>query len=103
MTIAVTHPTDRPNFSAVHVHELTIWFSYSTPIAFAIGGASPVVRRNSWSTTTGKHLNHVDGGGSAAKRRRVESDVFERELAAITVAMIPTADQLAASLIMAGR
>jgi hypothetical protein len=55
-----------------------VWFSYSTPIAFTSQDHNRVVRENDWGPTTGKHLNWIDGGDKDAKKRRVDSDTFER-------------------------
>lgn len=59
---------------------LKLWFSYKTPVAFALNGRR-VVRVNDWSTTTGGHLAAIDGGDSVAKKARLESEAFERALA----------------------
>lgn len=59
----------------VDVGDLTVWFSYKTPIAFRKLGADRVVRQNDWKQTTGKHLNAIDGGD---KKARVSSEEFER-------------------------
>lgn len=56
---------------------LSVWFSYKTPVAFRVGGHGPVVRRNAWGPTTGKHLNAIDGGDKAS---RLAGDVFEAKL-----------------------
>ena len=72
----------KPNLTRVIVGDLSIWFSYETPIAFS----SPdelVVLENVWGSTTGKHLNSIDGGGEKAKARRVSSDEFDRALDAL--------------------
>jgi hypothetical protein len=61
----------------VDVGPLRVWFSYETPVAFHKDGGEKVVRRNDWSTTTGKHLNLIDGGGKAQKSR-VTGVEFER-------------------------
>lgn len=98
MTIAVLHPTGRANLTEVVLHGLTITFSYRTPIAFRLDGAPAVVRVNEWGNTTARHLAHADGGTTAAKARRIDGATFERELAEITAAMVPIAEQLAASL-----
>ena len=58
-----------------------VWFSYDTPVAFVDSDGEKFVHENVWSNTTGKHLNAIDGGGSA-KKSRVPSDEFERQLAA---------------------
>lgn len=59
----------------VDVGDLTVWFSYKTPVAFVKLGSKRVVRQNDWSTTTGKHLNAIDGGD---KKARVSGEEFER-------------------------
>ena len=57
---------------------VTVWFSYTTPIAFHVTGHERVVLRNYWKTTTGKHLNRIDGGSYQAKKARVDQDTFDR-------------------------
>lgn len=59
----------------VRVGNATVWFSYQTPVAFKIGANPRVVRQNEWKTTTGKHLNAIDGGD---KKTRVSGAEFER-------------------------
>ena len=73
----------KPNFTKINVGALTVWFSYETPIAFKVDGHSRVVRENIWSTTTGKHLNAIDGGTKEATANRVSSDEFDRALDAL--------------------
>lgn len=63
------------NQASVTVGDVTVWFSYKTPIAFQIAGNARVVRQNDWSVTTGKHLNAIDGGDKAS---RVSGEEFER-------------------------
>jgi len=60
------------------VGDLTVWFSYQTPVAFCHGIGQQIVRQNDWGPTTGKHLNWIDGGDKAS---RVDSGTFERLLA----------------------
>ena len=81
MTIEL-HPL-APNFTQVHVNELSIWFSYRTPVAYQVHGGGRCVRVNDWSTTTGKHLNQIDGGSKAAKEARLEGSSFEAALASV--------------------
>lgn len=69
----------KPNFTKINIGTTTVWFSYDTPIAFRSSGER-VVRENVWSTTTGKHLNAIDGGTKTAKAERVSSDEFDRAL-----------------------
>ena len=51
------------------------YFSYKTLVAFRRIGHRVVVLQNYWSTTTGKHLNAIDGGD---KKNRVDQDTFKR-------------------------
>ena len=71
------------NFHMVDLGKVCVWFSYETPIAFKVDGQPRVVRENIWSSTTGKHLNSIDGGGKEAKARRVSSEEFDRALDAL--------------------
>ena len=57
--------------------EVTVWYSYQTPVAIALAPFDPIVRRNEWGPTTGKHLNAIDGGGVKAKALRVGTAFFE--------------------------
>lgn len=67
---------ETPNETTLELPGLTIWFSYETPVAFR-NAEHRLVRQNDWSTTTGKHLNRIDGG---ARADRIPGHVFEREL-----------------------
>lgn len=62
--------------------DLDLYFSYKTVIAFRHRGTL-LVRVNDWNTTTGKHLNVIDGGSAAAKKARVSGAVFMEQLTAI--------------------
>lgn len=53
------------------------WFSYKTLVAFQPYLGARVVHCNDWSTTTGRHLNAIDGGG-VSKHKRVSAVQFER-------------------------
>lgn len=64
----------------VDIGTLSLYFSYETVIAFQDADGLKV-RENSWSTTTGKHLNWIDGGGDA-KKKRLDSQTFEDALTA---------------------
>jgi hypothetical protein len=55
----------------------TFYKSYDTIIAFENFKSGLVVRCNSWSTTTGKHLNWIDGGN---KKARLSSEEFKKAL-----------------------
>lgn len=62
----------------VDIGTLSLYFSYSTVIAFQDNDGLKV-RENDWSTTTGKHLNWIDGGD---KKKRLPSATFEEMLSA---------------------
>jgi len=61
----------------VRIGCLTLWFSYNTVVAFRAPGCLIEVSENCWNTTTGKHLNAIDGG---AKKDRLPRAQFEKEL-----------------------
>lgn len=65
----------------VDIGTLSLYFSYETVIAFQ-DASGLVVRQNDWSTTTGKHLNWIDGGGTIEKKKRLKSEDFEAQLTA---------------------
>ncbi len=92
----IEHPkigaTAQPNFTIVTIGVMEYAFSYrtlvgvrrndggsidyTTPTGFRRTTPGWVVRRNNWGTTTGKHLNYLDGGGGAALLR-VELEQFQ--------------------------
>lgn len=45
------------------------WFSYNTLVAFSGVSGYTFVHENDWGSTTGKHLNCIDGGGKSKKTR----------------------------------
>lgn len=59
--------------------DMDLFFSYQTLVAFKIPGQPPVVRKNDWSVTTGKHLNAIDDGN---KKTRVDEAKFTELLEA---------------------
>ena len=67
------------NSAEVSFQNLTIWFSYRTPIAFMTPTTGRVCRVNSWGPTTGKHLNAVE----ADKGKRIAGAEFEAQLAEV--------------------
>ena len=67
MEINVT--TRAINFTCVIINSIQIYFSYQTPISFYNRKTVEcLVSQNHWLTTTGKHLNYIDGGN---KKKRV--------------------------------
>jgi hypothetical protein len=64
------------NCLRLQIGGLTLYLSYKTVIAFHTIETGKVIRKNDWSTTTGKHLNWIN----ADKKRRISGDVFENQL-----------------------
>jgi len=62
----------------VSVGNLTIYFSYKTPVAFETPG-NLVVSENVWGCTTGKHLNWI----CCDKSKRLDRNEFEKQLAEV--------------------
>jgi hypothetical protein len=61
----------------VRIGGFCVWFSYDTIVAFQAPGSGTRVSKNYWGTTTGKHLNSIDGGD---KKSRLDSDEFNKQL-----------------------
>jgi hypothetical protein len=70
--------TPRPNANAMRLttSDLSVWFSYSTPIAFFHPDCGIVVRENVWGPTTGKHIGIVERSFGVDRSSRVESSRF---------------------------
>jgi hypothetical protein len=78
MNVSINHPTDKVNFTEVTLGELTVWFSYKTPIAFRVGYGKRVCRENDWGPTTGKHFAYL----GSDKSTRIPGATFEALLKA---------------------
>ena len=70
----INFSTDK-NFSRLRLKGLTLYFSYSTVIAFR-SKQGLVISKNCWSKTTGKHLNDI----SRNKKIRLDYSEFEKKL-----------------------
>lgn len=56
----LTHPTNLANFSRLQTSNGNIvYFSYETPIALFEPDETPIIAKNEWAQTTGKHINYV--------------------------------------------
>lgn len=62
------------NLVRIDLGNLTIYFSYSTPVAFYDGQLH--ISKNIWSVTTGKHLNKI----YPDKAIRLDNDIFTKLL-----------------------
>jgi len=71
------------NNQAIYIDymNVTFYMSYNTCVAFSSIPTGLVVQHNIWGTTTGAHLNAIDGGGIGDKAKRVNSKEFEAKLA----------------------
>lgn len=50
------------NLSRLYLGDhITVWFSYETPVAFAVNGMGTFKSENVWSGTTKKHLASIPG------------------------------------------
>lgn len=58
---------------------ISLFYSYDTIVAYSDSDDGLTVCENIWSTTTGKHLNWIDGG---RKDRRKDSATFDAMLSA---------------------
>jgi hypothetical protein len=73
----VSVDTSISNLTEVEIGNVTLWFSFKTCVAFMTPGSGKVVSENCWGSTTGKHLNSIDGGN---KDSRLKGDDFEYKL-----------------------
>ena len=56
----LTHPTNLANFSRLELNDgKIVYFSYETPIVFFEPDKTPLITKNQWGPTTGKHINYV--------------------------------------------
>jgi hypothetical protein len=69
----------------VDIGSVVVYFSYDTVVAIGdMNEPGPLhVSENCWSTTTGKHLNAIDGGDRDAKKRRLPRADFEKRVSEI--------------------
>lgn len=70
----------KPNINALVFTDAlgrNFYFSYKTLIAVSGIPGGKIVHANDWGTTTGKHLNLIDGGSKDAKAQRLDADAFQ--------------------------
>lgn len=69
------------NSIAIRMGTRTVYYSYNTVVAFrgtnSKGKDFDCVSQNRWGTTTGKHLNWIDGGD---KKSRLDKEEFDKQL-----------------------
>lgn len=68
------------NAVAIRFGDLQLYFSYGKIVAFKVDGQHPVVVKNVFSMTTGKHLNYIDGGDY---KSRLSVEEFEEALSTL--------------------
>lgn len=64
------------------IGNLSVWYSYETPVAYRVDGAPIVVRQNEWGPTTGRHIREIEAAEHATGER-IDGATFERQLAAL--------------------
>lgn len=57
--------------SLTYPNGITLYYSYQTVVAFHTPETGLVVSENIWGSTTGKHLNWLDGGRKSQRLRRL--------------------------------
>ena len=69
------------NSIAIRMGERTVYYSYDTVVSFfgknSKGEYFNCTSKNYWGTTTGKHLNWIDGGD---KKSRLDAEEFNKKL-----------------------
>jgi len=65
-----------PNTIMVIVGGITVYYSYTTAVAFRKIGFPLVVSENCWGPTTGRHLNLIDND----KGNRLPRAEFEKQI-----------------------
>lgn len=58
------------NATRIDTDQGTFWYSYRTLIAARIGSEKRV-SQNEWGTTTGKHINAIDGSTKETRANRI--------------------------------
>ncbi len=64
------------NALKISLETITLYYSYCTIVAFYTYEDGLVVSKNIWSTTTGKHLNWIDGGHKSARVDNVQFEIL---------------------------
>lgn len=67
------------NAPYLYINGVRFYFSYRTLVAVH-HSKGLCVSENRWTTTTGKHLNWLDGGSYASKKERCNELRFRKEL-----------------------
>ena len=65
------------NSLAIRLGTITLYYSYKTIVAYRDYQDGLIVHENDWRTTTGKHLNWLDGGD---KKSRLNDTDFQIKL-----------------------
>lgn len=69
-------PSAENNAKKVSIGNTHFFFSYETLVGVKTETDTKVIK-NRWGTTTGKHLNAIDGGSNTAKAARLNQDEFD--------------------------
>lgn len=77
------------NHTALRLSVGTLHFSYETLIAITGTRLGDIVAANAWGSTTGRHLNEIDGGSARAKSQRLDLDEFYDRASDVLAALTP--------------
>jgi hypothetical protein len=68
-----------PNLTKLTLPRVTLWFSYTTPVAIKVGKVC-FVSENIWGNTTGKHLHLIEQDAKMSGQDRTNHDTFLQKL-----------------------
>lgn len=81
------NPASEGNAKKVSIAGTSFFFSYDTLVAVRDMNGLKVLK-NTFSTTTAKHLNAIDGGSKEAKASRMNDDEFEAYVSQLQIASV---------------
>jgi hypothetical protein len=68
------------NGSGIQLGDLSVYFSYSTVVAFWTPRTGLKIRENDWGATTGRHLSAIESMHGADREDRVKGSEFDELL-----------------------
>lgn len=81
------NPASEGNAKKVSIAGTSFFFSYDTLVAVRDMNGLKVLK-NTFSTTTSKHLNAIDGGSKEAKASRMNDDEFQDYVSHLQIASV---------------
>lgn len=71
----------KSNFWTKIINGVTVSYSYSTPIAVQRPGEEPIIRENTYSRTTARHMGYIDKN---YKKKCIGSEDFKQRFFLLT-------------------